>query len=219
MKTLLLSMVSPAYYPLAAVTTPSHEAYAKAQGYDCRCLPIKDSPDPYGGAEGEIARLRGVLAAFDEGYEQVVMHDMDVIFTNHTIRAEDIMAGALVVVAREHLRWWPINLGVVIWRKGESASRLLHRLIEDEKIWVKYKWTVQTHFWNLMQTDAETRAAVVLVPARVMNSTGQTGAPLSRWQLGDFVLHLLDMPLAERIETARAIIGLTGPQFDGTLLK
>jgi hypothetical protein len=218
MKTLLLTMCSPTYYPLGQVTRPNHLAYAAARGYESRCLDIAEAGD-YGGVAGERARLNGVLAAFEEGFEQVLFHGVDILFTNHTKTLESIAPGSPVVVAREDLRWWPLNYDVVIWRKGDAATRLLHRLLADEPVWAKLKWLVQTHLWNLLKTDAKTAQAVALVPARAMNSTAQPNAPLSRWQLGDFIIHFLDMPLEERIRTAKAIIELTGPHYDGTLRK
>jgi hypothetical protein len=215
-KTLLLSMISPAYHELGVITRPNHMAYAAAQGYESRCLSIEDSPNPYGGIPGELARIQGVLDAFEEGFDQVLYHDADTLFTNHTLAVEDIMPGAPVVIAKEELRWWPLNFGVVLWRKTPEAIALLKRIIADEKTWSAYQWYVQTHVWNLFKTDDEVRRTILLVPARVLNSTAQQ-CP-SRWQVGDFLIHLLAMPLQERVKVARMILDIAWP-CDGTYLK
>jgi hypothetical protein len=222
MKTLLLTSCSQAYFELGSVTRPNHQAYAAARGYETRCLPCEQK-EMMGGADITFAMLQAVQAAFAEGFEQVLTHGVDTVFTNHAIALESIPDRLQwsndrylpwpVVIAREEIRWWPINLDVVIWRSSPEADALLRRLLVDDVIWRKLRWGLQQHIWNLLQTDADTKATVKIVPARTMNSTIQQCA--SRWQVGDFLCHFLDMPLHERVECAKMILKIAGP-CDGT---
>lgn len=215
MKTLLLTACSPAYFPLGVVVDPNHRQYAARHGYDYVCAP-HDQEGVMGNTDLSVAALRRVLDAFKSGFEQVVTHGIDVLFTNHTRKFESIMPGAPVVIAREEISFWPINADVIIYRndaEGKCRAFIL-RLLLEETIWKGYRWGVQQHIWNLIQTDKATREAISLVPARTMNSTMQV-CP-SRWQLGDFICHLLDMPLANRVSLAEQIIGIAGPDYDGT---
>lgn len=214
-ETLLLTSCSESYAPLAVVTRPNHEDYAARQGYDSECLQI-DAKDARGNVKASLFTLHAVLAALEDGYKTVLSHGVDVVFTNQTIRLENIAPRAPVAIAREELRWWPINFDVVIWRDTVETIALLHRLISDEPIWSKQRWWVQQHLWNLILTNSTVRKTVEIVPARTMNSTAQLCA--SRWQLGDFACHFLDMPFDQRIKCAKAILKIAGP-CDGTYTK
>jgi hypothetical protein len=214
-ETLLLTCCSETYAPLGAVTMPNHQDYAARQGYDYECLQI-DARGPRADTKSALFMLHAVLAALEDGYKTVLTHGIDVIFTNQTIKLADIEPRAAVVIAREELRWWPINFDVVIWRDDMRTIALLKRLIDEEPIWKKLRWWQQQHLWNLLQSDETVRKTVAIVPARTMNSTAQLCA--SRWQLGDFVCHFLDMPMPERIKCAKAILKIAGP-CDGTYIK
>jgi hypothetical protein len=205
-KTLLITShsVGAPHELLAKITVPVMEDYCKLHGY---ALAVNKSIY-------EESHVPGLLAIIEQlkDFDIVVTLGADVLITNHqlgfeyigtkkTILTECGYAGepdSALIIAREHLGWWPINNDVAIWRR--SSVDLLRRLVNDREIWLRYPWLWQNHLWNLIQTEDWVREAVQIVPARVMNSTHQPG--LSRWQLGDFIIHFLDMPIEEKIRWA-----------------
>jgi hypothetical protein len=87
-------------------------------------------------------------------------------------------------------------------------------MIDDQPIWKNYPWTGQNHIWNLIQTIPWIKGSVNIVEARRMNSTLNAG--LSQWQLGDYILHLVDMDVQEKINQAKNV--LENFPLDGTYI-
>jgi len=124
----------------------------------------------------------------------------DVMFTNWSIKVEDILRpGDSVVVAREKGGWWPVNNDVMIYVNNEKTLAYIDRMIKDHDIWKQYVWRQQQHLWNLIIEDKDIRGTVRLVEAQVMNQS------MKNWQIGDYIVHFYGMPIKEKIENARAI--------------
>jgi hypothetical protein len=124
----------------------------------------------------------------------------DVMFTNWSIKVEDILReGDSVVVAREKGGWWPVNNDVMIYVNNEKTLAYIDRMIADHDIWKQYVWRQQQHLWNLIIEDKDIRDTVRLVEAQVMNQS------MKNWQIGDYIVHFYGMPIKEKIENARAI--------------
>jgi hypothetical protein len=148
---------------------------------------------------------------------------------NRTIKIEDKIEAkgdARVIVAREHISWWPLNNDVMIWPKGNNSNVILRRLIADSSIWLRYPWLWQAHLWDLMQQTGgpSEMQAWRLVEAREMNSTFQPFSiepngnckriiGPSSWQLGDWIFHALDMSREMRIQVIKWALQFVG---DGT---
>lgn len=189
---------------LCALTRPNHHAYAKARGYTL-------FTPPHGADSIEV--FDDVLKILESGEcEQVLTHGADVLFTNHSCRVEDL-PGDHVTVAREQLRWWPLNNDVMRWRATKETCWLLKRIRDDAHIWKNYPWLWQNHLWNLICTEERAKEAVTIVPARTMNSTPHPGT--SQWQLGDWICHLVDIEAVQKVELAKWILNIAG-KCDGT---
>ena len=219
MKILVISNCSQNIAELNALTAPNKQAYCDRHGYT-----FENVEQEYHEHERFLRIIRERLTQYD-----VVMHmGCDTIFTNLSVRVEDRIEysnfnkswegkgmNRRVVVAREHLNWWPINNDVCIFPKGHESNLVLDALIDSSEVWLKYPWLWQNQLWNLMQEPkSQIKNCVRIVEAREMNSTFQPSIGIqngdriehkripgpSSWQLGDWILHALDMPLQQRIE-------------------
>lgn len=217
MKTLILSNWSQNIAELHDLTAPNKAAYCKLHGYD-----FEDVEMDYGEHVRFLEIIRERLTQYD-----IVMHcGCDVIFTNFRVRIEDKCCQRCcdnrVIIAREHISWFPINNDVIIWPRGHASSLVLDTMIESSEVWLKYSWLWQHHLWNLMQEPkSQIKNCVRLVEAKEMNSTFQpfvldqnkqcfrTIGP-SSWQLGDWILHALDMPMEMRIQVIKWGLGFVG---------
>lgn len=236
MKILIISGYSDKIARLNELTAPNKRAYADANGYAFENVKEDYAPKNF---VPQLKRIQERLKKFDA----VMSVGCDTIFTNFNKTIESKIGvriheqcngkGQLikgyskavnqVVIARENLREWPINNDVMIWPRGSASDLVLSLLIKDAAIWKKYPWLWQNHLWNLMQ-DKRYAWAVKLIDAREMNSTyqpflthpnGQTQripGP-SSWQIGDWILHALDMPLEMRIQVIKWGLTMAG---DGT---
>lgn len=190
---------------LVALTHPNHEAYAKRHGYHRAALEIEyDAP-------GSALEVFGAIKYLLSEYDYVLIHGGDVIFMDLTRKVESLNRGEAMTLAREALGWWPINNDVMLFKRCAESRALVDRLIVDEPIWKSYEWGWQTHLWNLIREDSDLRESIRLAHPKEMNATHQGGE--SRWQLGDFIVHLMDMPMVERIRLAKSYLALAG---DGT---
>lgn len=230
MKILILTNHGNTMKGLNDLTSPNKEAYCKLHGYD-----YINKSWRY---DNHVQWLR-LIAQKIEQYDVVMTMGCDTIFTNTRLKIEHLWANlpvnllanivapekalerdSRVLIAREHLREWPINNDVMLWPRSDQSRRLLHTLIEDEPIWIKYRWIWQHHMWNLMQKNAEIANCVRVVEARVMNSTFQPfvvgGDKLTRmpgpssWQIGDWILHALDLPYEMRMQVIKWGLGFVG---------
>ena len=187
---------------LAAITVPVMKAYCERHGYGLAVAKCDYTP------ESHVAGLKFILDQFAD-HQIIVSLGADVLIMNHSLPVEKIApTHHPLTLANEQLNLWPINNDVCIWRQGVGADLLLQRLIDDAPIWLKYPWLWQNHLWNLMRTQPHISRSVKIVPSRVMNATHQPG--FSRWQLGDWVIHFLDMKNEDKIALARAYLPLIG---------
>lgn len=217
MKILLYSGYSNTTQKLYEITHPNHLLYAQRHGYDCLADKV---PWEEWKLEG-LLRLREKL----QFYDSVLMHGMDILFMNHDLFVEDQLRRRDgdsptwdgVVLSKENIGWWPINNDVMIWRNKKPALWLLDLLIERAPIWKEFPWLWQNDLWNLMQVDPMVRDCVLLREARAMNSThqpcdgyGKRFPGPSSWQLGDWIIHFLDMPLESKIQAAKTYLPFVG---------
>lgn len=157
--------------------------------------------------EGHLVVLNGIRDALEK-YSTVFAIGADVVIMNHNICVNEDFDYAPLTIAREHLSWFPINNDVCIWRQCPQSFDLLNKIIADIDTWMRYKWMWQTALWNMIQTIPWVKASVQIVEARRMGSTLQQ--TLSAWQIGDFLVHLLDMPMEKRIELSKQLIPMSG---------
>ncbi len=231
MKILILSNWSQKIAELNALTAPNKQAYADAHGYTFENVELD-----YGKQVEWLEILRDRLGKYDV----VMTVGCDAIFTNFSVKVEDkIILGpkypkglplmyqavsppdSRIIIAKEHISFWPINNDVMIWPTGNPAIFILDWLINDSETWLKYPWLWQHHLWNLMQTNTDIKQAIRIVEAREMNSIfqpftldakGQAFRAIgpSSWQLGDWILHALDMPYEMRLQVVRWGLGFVG---------
>lgn len=199
MSTLILSNYGKSIQDLNAITEPNKLAYAEKHGYKFENNCIDYSGD-------QLRFLHSIKARLDV-FEIVMTMGCDAMFMNFS-REIDPAEGASITLAREHISWWPINNDVVIWRNTREAHFVLQKLIDDEPIWSQYPWLWQNHIWNLMQRETIIDHAVDIREAREMNACLQGG--LGQWQLGDWILHLLNFPNAKKVEYAKDYLRLAG---------
>lgn len=202
MKTIVVTSYSEGgeHEELAKLTVPNMQKYCDRHEYDFAALKIPYTND------GHVMGLKAIRD-YLHSHETVMSVGADVLFMNHTKRIENI-AKYPVTLAKEHISSWPINNDVMIWRRGIGATNLLDTLIRAAEIWLKYPWFWQNHLWNLICKNQTIRSSVDIVEARVMNSTIQPG--LSQWQIGDFILHLLNMPTRSKINNAKKYLPYAG---------
>lgn len=244
MKALILSNFSDAIADLNQLTAPNKMAYCNLNGYDFENLKLPYTPESF------IRWLEIVREKLSE-YDVVLTMGCDTIFTNFTVKIESKIYEPLilaikegrargqivgdcsdhrVIVAREHISWWPINNDVMIWPKGGAAISLLNRLIGDSSIWLNYPWLWQAHLWDVIRPGCLQSEHVRIVEAREMNSTFQpftvdgqgktTRIPgPSSWQFGDWILHALDMPMKMRIDVIKAFLPFAGNALYSELPK
>lgn len=215
MKILILSNYSDKIVELNVLTQPNKQRYAAKHGYELQNRNVLYTPQTH---VEHLEYVRTNLSLYDG----ILTIGCDVLFTNLATKIEDVMAEDRIQIAREHISWWPINNDVMFWPNTAGAHSMLGRLIHDAPIWLEYPWLWQNHLWNLIQADRYIRRSVKIVEARVMNSTHQpvdsTGRRIpgpSSWQLGDWVIHFLDMPLESKIKAAMAYLPFVG---DGTFV-
>lgn len=200
MKTLILSNYSDKISELNAVTEPNKKAYADKHGYQFENHKFDYAPE---GHVAWIELIREKLSNFD----YIMTIGCDAMFMNLGIEVE-VQEGAALTLAREHITWWPINNDVMIWQKCPDAFMVLDRLMTDSPMWLEYPWLWQNHLWNLMQSNPMFDRAVDLRDAREMNSCLQSGQ--AKWQLGDWILHLLDIPNDQKVKLAKDYLRLSG---------
>lgn len=207
---------------LAKITIPQMEMYCQHRGYDFQALQATYD------REGHLAILRCIQTMLEK-YDIVLTVGCDVVFTNVKIGVEDFCITVdsegknkwihPLTVAKEAISFFPINNDVAIWCDGLGgtkhgmATRIIDRIMMDVDIWIKYPWLHQTHLWNLIQMEQWIKTSVFLADTRRLNSTPFIGA--SNWQVGDWLVHLLSMPVGKKIELAKEYIKLAG-NCDGT---
>ena len=186
---------SPKIEELSEITLVNQIGYAKRNGYDWESYVFDYSR--YN--ELAIEDLKGLREAI-QSVDVLMWVGADVMFTNWSIKVEDILReGDSVVVAREKGGWWPVNNDVMIYVNNEKTLAYIDRMIADYDIWKQYVWRQQQHLWNLIIEDKDIRDTVRLVEAQVMNQS------MKNWQIGDYIVHFYGMPIKEKIENARAI--------------
>src|ERR1700761_446258 len=187
-KVLIYSGYSDNNRDVAELSRPNWSDYARRHGYEVKADNV---PWDEWKLEG-LKRTREHL----KNYHLVACIGSDVLFMNQTIElpplCHDNEMGDLsaLTISREAIGWWPINNDVALWYQCEAAFELLDRLIADAPIWLKYPWLWQNHLWNLMQQHLGINMMVNVRECRELQSTHRDGA--SKWQLGDFIIHLLD---------------------------
>lgn len=235
MRTLILSNFSDKIADLNALTAPNKQAYADRHGYV-----FENINHPY---EKHVEWLEIVRDRVGK-YDCVLTIGCDAIFTNMARKVEEMLPWQIVdtpgpcqsisrssvfdsrvIIARENISWWPINNDVMIWPNAHCTINLLEKLIEDAPIWLKYPWLWQAHLWDLIQ--GQYKPIVRIVEARTMNSTFQPAITVngqiqripgpSSWQLGDWILHALDMPHEMRLAVIKWGLQFVGDGLYGAL--
>ena len=186
---------SPKIEELSEITLVNQIGYAKRNKYDWESY-VLDYSNYNNVVMDDMLWLREAVQSVDV----LMFVGADVMFTNWSIKVEDILRpGDSIVVAREKGGWWPVNNDVMIYVNNEKTLAYIDRMIADHDIWKQYVWRQQQHLWNLIIEDKDIRDTVRLVEAQVMNQS------MKNWQIGDYIVHFYGMPIKEKIENARAI--------------
>ena len=186
---------SPKIEELSEITLVNQIGYAKRNGYDWESY-VLDYSNYNNVIMEDMLGLREAIQSVDV----LMFVGADVMFTNWSIKVEDILRpGDNVVVAREKGGWWPVNNDVMIYVNTPKTLAYIDRMIADHDIWKQYVWRQQQHLWNLIVEDKDIRDTVRLVDAQVMNQS------MKNWQIGEYIVHFYGMPIKEKIENARAI--------------
>lgn len=186
---------SPKIHELSEITLVNQIGYAKRNGYDWESY-VLDYSNYNNVVMDDMLWLREAIQSVDV----LMFVGADVMFTNWSIKIEDILRpGDNVVVAREKGGWWPVNNDVMIYVNTPKTLAYIDRMIADHDIWKQYVWRQQQHLWNLIVEDKDIRDTVRLVEAQVMNQS------MKNWQIGEYIVHFYGMPIKEKIENARAI--------------
>jgi len=189
---------SPKIKELSDITLVNQIGYAKRNGYDWESYVLDYSR--YN--DNAIEDMLGLKAAI-QSTDVLMFVGADVMFTNWSIKIEDILKdGDSVVVARERGGWWPVNNDVMIYVNNEKTIAYIDRMIADFGIWKQYVWRQQQHLWNLIIEDESIRNTVRLVDSQVMNQS------MKNWQIGEYIVHFYGLPIKEKIENARAVAAL-----------
>ena len=176
---------------LTYVTLKNKRGYAAKHGYVTRCYDF-DYENYNDSVKDYLFQTLKNLHDFDV----VMTMGADTMFMNWRIEIEDVLGDEKIVMARERTGWWPINDDVMIWRSCPEVIAFYERLINDYPIWSKYPWRLQTHLWNLLQDDEQAQRLIKLVEPDVMNQHP------SRWQLGQWVVHMYNMSIEDKIKQA-----------------
>ena len=186
---------SPKIHELSEITLVNQIGYAKRNGYDWESY-VLDYSNYNNVVMDDMLWLREAIQSVDV----LMFVGADVMFTNWSIKVEDILRpGDNVVVAREKGGWWPVNNDVMIYVNTPKTLAYIDRMIADHDIWKQYVWRQQQHLWNLIVEDKDIRDTVRLVEAQVMNQS------MKNWQIGEYIVHFYGMPIKEKIENALAI--------------
>ena len=189
---------SPKIKELSDITLVNQIGYAKRNGYDWESYVLDYSK--YN--DNAIQDMLGLKAAI-QSTDVLMFVGADVMFTNWSIKIEDILKeGDSVVVARERGGWWPINNDVMIYVNNEKTINYIDRMIADFDIWKQHIWRQQQHLWNLIIEDETIRNTVRIVDSQVMNQS------MKNWQLGEYIVHFYGLPIKEKIENARSVAAL-----------
>lgn len=145
-------------------------------------------------------------------YSRVMVVGVDVLFMNMRISLDSFEKYPLTI-SRERVQWWPINNDVCIWNRTDkpekiNALQLCKRISGDISIWIKYPWLWQIHLWNLIQDEPDIAKAVNIVETHLLGSTCHKGR--SEFQLGEFLIHFLGIPIEKKIALAKEYLPLAG---------
>ena len=202
MNTLILLNHSNANRDLAEITAPVTWRYSARHGYDLLTVRIS--------WEESLQISFDLLARHLRDYNTVVTAGSDVLFTNHLISVESLLQPEdHVVMSLETLGekvgysadgFSPINNDLVIWRRTPETLEFIRTLAAATPVWMKKRLLWQQHLAEEYLERGQIRHCRLL-PPRELQSTVQGGS--SRWQPGDFALHLLAFPYPVKCALAR----------------
>ena len=185
MKTCLLRNHSAANEKLYQLTLPNHAAYAGVHGYDMFSFNWEYNNTTL--AWNVLTQLSHILLEYDV----VCTVGSDVIFTNlQKPLAHFVDPNYGAIMSLEDIGGSPVNNDLMLWLRGEKATRVLSRMAT---LW----GATQNHPWMLQQTlnimRSEGNTDVKFLPCRELQSTPVRSFPKSVWRPGDFALHFLAM--------------------------
>lgn len=202
MNTLILLNHSDNNRELAEITAPNTWSYSARHHYDLLTVRI--------GWEDHLAIGFDILMRHLRDYEVVVTAGSDVLFTNHALTVEGLLQpDDHVVMSLETLGetagysadgFSPLNNDLVLWRRTPETVEFIRTLAAATPVWMKKRLLWQQHLAEEYLERGCLRHCRLTAP-RVLQSTVQPGT--SRWQVGDFALHLLAFPYAVKCALAR----------------
>jgi hypothetical protein len=201
MKVVIYSGYSDNNAELAMTTLPNKQQYAARHGYEV----VLEKMDwlPF-----RLEGLKSIRRLLDTS-DMVLAVGSDVLFMHHRMTIESLAVDDRAVCSKEGISYWPINNDVFLWQNNAKCRKLLDRIIDDAPIWLEYRWLWQAHLWDLIQLEPDMAACVRVAEPREVQSTAH-GRDSNCYQLGDRILHILDMTNDEKVKVAKSYLPLAG---------
>lgn len=211
----------PQWADLAAVTMPTHKAWADAHGYDYdhHISNLNDKFNNFWTATKETLPIVGFIKMtlfldFLKRYKRACWLDADLVVTNPGLSIEDL--------------WKPTHYpaGDILMPYDWNGTNATVIIARHTKAVIKYLWASENtgrmlflrHPWREMEANRYFRMTppyedlIAYVPAKILCAL-LPGAYLpyvptevtedDEWAPGDFAIHLSALPLERRIELAR----------------
>jgi hypothetical protein len=190
-KTLLLTGFDNNFKPIGNLTSPLLLSYASQHDIDFLCL--RDYPKDI---PASWYKVTGVLTGFAAGYDRVLWMDADILITNPTIMPPWTNG------FHASCDWSPndllFNMGCFL--ACRDTRYLFEELIKHRSKYPGQPWE-QACMRNLYRRNKETREIIHIHPRRMFNAVPIEvhGEVVDPWQPGDWVCHLTNLPIEQRI--------------------
>lgn len=170
----------------------NHKAYCERHGYAY----VRGAVDP--SRPASWSKIPTILAI---DAEYVLWIDADAVFTNPSIRIEEIIDQSnrnLVIRSDEN----GVNCGVMLWKKGKWAEQVLNAAWGMTE-YINHPWWEQAAFQAIL---AHNEQHVYHIEPQKLNAYSE------EWQQGDFIFHAVGSPEHK----AQRILGVLASSYDHT---
>lgn len=212
-RTIVFSGVDPSYLPLANVTFPIMDTWARRQGYDFRgFLSVPGGLNAYW--TGVACGLELLLG----GYKRIIYLDADQFITNLNVNFDHIDKGGFHASkdwGSDATEPWHFSMcGFVAHR---DCIKLFQQVLSMEPEWRDKPFQEQGPFQDvvrhMMECNTDQAAPKITIhPRKVFNNVPDQVAPGNvpePWAPGDFAAHLTMVPMNERLELAKEFAMIT----------
>jgi hypothetical protein len=196
MKWLLYCNSSPNYQELSDLTTPNHRAYCHKHNYDYIHHINSFTKD----TRFEMMQYVKALLPF---YEAVCTLGSDIIIMRHDICLESIFVQGDQMIAAEDIGGEPYNDDFMFWRNTPSTYKLLQYYVDNANQFRNCKFCSQDLIKFLIQSNDILVKDMAIVDQHIMNSAGGYPNKYGHYKDGDFICHMMGMPLSEKIRLSK----------------